>query len=255
MSTGQMGIPAGNGQHPIMMVVISSKDLTASTRFYTTVFGWQLHALSEELASGTTSGGPVVSIRAGVPEGFPAMVPFLAVPDVKQALDGVVAAGGSVERVPWTVPMAGTLARFKDPSGTIYGLIGTPVATAVPPIPMPFGDNPRPPAGSVCSIEMYAADGAAAGAFFGDLFGWGTAPTMPQFLGFDPGAGICGVMQSHTPANPAMTYIFVDDVKAALGAIESAGGKKLGDPMSMPGMGTFGYFLDVSGTPMGLIGR
>ena len=255
MSTGQMGIPAGDGKHPITMVVISTKDLAASTAFYSAVFGWQLQRLSPELASGMASGGPVVSIRTVTTEGFPAMVPFIAVSDVQRALDQVVAAGGTVERAPWQVPAAGTLARFKDACGTIYGLIGAAAPMPIPPIPMPFGDNPRPPAGSVCSIEMYAADGTVAAKFFSTVFGWGTAPTMPQFLGFDPGAGICGVMQSHSPNATAMTYIFADDVKAKLGEIEAAGGKRMGEAMSMPGMGTFGYFQDVSGTPMGLIGR
>ncbi|MFZ4739062.1 MAG: VOC family protein [Bradymonadia bacterium] len=36
--------------------------------------------------------------------------------------------------------------------------------------------------------------------------------------------------------------------------IIAAGAESLGEPMAMPGMGTFGYFKDPSGTPMGLIG-
>jgi hypothetical protein len=36
--------------------------------------------------------------------------------------------------------------------------------------------------------------------------------------------------------------------------IEAAGGKRTADPMSAPGMGTFGYFTDPSGTHMGPIG-
>jgi predicted enzyme related to lactoylglutathione lyase len=71
---------------------------------------------------------------------------------------------------------------------------------------------------------------------------------------FDAGAGIGGVFQSHTPTTAGLAYIAVADVTATLTAIDAAGGKRLGDPMAMPGMATFGYFTDPSGTTMGLLG-
>src|SRR5256885_10332022 len=107
---------------------------------------------------------------------------------------------------------------------------------------MPVGSTPKPPAGAICHLEMYAADGAAAAGFFGELFGWGTLPTMPQYVAFDPGAGIGGVFQSHTPGTPAVAYIYATDVEAKVIEIESAGGKRLGQPMRMPGVACLGYF-------------
>ena len=91
----------------------------------------------------------------------------------------------------------------------------------------------------------------AAGAFFGAQFGWGAAATMPHYVGFDPGVGIGGVFQSHTPVSPAVAYVYVADVSATLTAIDAAGGKRMGEPMTMPGMACFGYFSDPSGTMMG----
>jgi predicted enzyme related to lactoylglutathione lyase len=41
---------------------------------------------------------------------------------------------------------------------------------------------------------------------------------------------------------------------AALTEIEAAGGRQMGEPMGLPGMATFGYFADPSGTHMGLMG-
>ena len=245
--------PAGNGQHPVALVVISANDLAASSAFYASVFGWQMMPMSPELSGAAARGGPAIALRAGMPEGFPGIVPFLRVPNVPAALEQVVAGGASVERVPWNIPGMGTMARFADTSGTIYGLTDAAVAGAVAPVPMPFGDNPKPPAGTVCSLEMYSA-GDKAPQFFGAHFGWGTLPTMPQFVAFDPGAGIGGVFQSHTPALPAVAYIYVEDVGATLSAVDVANGARQGDPMAMPGMGTFGYFKDPSGTTMGLIG-
>ena len=79
-------------------------------------------------------------------------------------------------------------------------------------------------------------------------------PTMPQYVMFDPGAGIGGVFQSHTPGTRGIPFIYSVDVRATIAAIEAAGGVSMSEPMAAPGMATFGYFRDPSGTPMGLIG-
>ena len=253
MSADVPQVPQGSGKHPIPLIAVSASDLAASTAFYAELLGCSAMPLGADLAVLVPSSGPGVALRAKNPEGFPGVVPFIAVPKVETALHQLVAGGATVEREPWQIPVVGTLARFRDPSGTLWGLTGLPTASLAP-VPMPFGSNPKPPAGTVCSLEMYAADGAAAARFFGEHFGWGAAPTMPHFMAFDSGAGIGGVFQSHTPALPAVAYVYVSDVAAALAQIESSGGQRLGDPMAMPGMATFGYFKDPSGTTMGLIG-
>jgi predicted enzyme related to lactoylglutathione lyase len=62
-----------------------------------------------------------------------------------------------------------------------------------------------------------------------------------------------GIFQSHTPSLSALAYIYTTDVQAKLAEIEAAGGKRMCEPMRMPG-GCFGYFKDPSDTNMGLIG-
>lgn len=247
-------VPAGSGEHPVALVVVSANNLAASGAFYARMFGWQLQSLSAELTGFVAPAGPTGALRSNVPAGFPGMVPYLGVADVDAMLARVVAAGGTVERAPWSLPGVGKLARFKDPSGTVYGLTDALTPGKPPSIPMPIGPNPKPPAGAICHIEMYAADGAAAARFFGELFGWGTLATMPQYMAFDPGAGVGGVFQSHTPATPALAYLYATDVGAKLAEIEAAGGRRMGEPMQMPGVGCFGYFNDPSGNSMGLIG-
>lgn len=255
MSTSLPAIPAGSGRHPITLVVITARDLAASTAFYQTVFGWQVYPMSAELAAGSPStSGPGFALRTNMPQGFQAAVPFFHVPNVSAALDLLVADGATVDRAPFTLPGAGTMARFADPNGTVWGLTDGTTPSPQTPVPMPFGSNPKPPANSICSLEMYAADGEAAGAWFAKHFGWGFARTMPHYVGFDPGIGIGGVFQSHTPVAKAMVYVYAADVGATIAAVERAGGARMGDPMAMPGMGTFGYFGDVGGTAMGLIG-
>lgn len=247
-------IPNGSARHPITLVVVSANRLAESSAFYTKVFGWQTHSMSADLTAVVAPAGPTVSLRSNVPDGFPGMVPYIGVPDVVAALERVVAAGGQIERAPWSIPMVGKLARFKDPSGTIYGLSNALPPGEIPRLGMPMGSNPKPPAGTLCSMEMYATDGVAAARFFSELFGWGALATMQHYMAFDPGAGVGGVFQSHTPAMPAVAYIYSADVAATLASIEAAGGTRLGDPMAIPGMATFGYFKDPSGTSMGLIG-
>jgi predicted enzyme related to lactoylglutathione lyase len=247
-------VPAGNGQHPITLVVLSAGNLSASAAFYSQVFGWRMEPVSAVLTIAAAPAGPAVSLRSDIPDGFPGTVPFITVADVHAALKKVAEAGGSVDHDTWHMPATGRLARFKDPSGTIYGLTGAVQPGRLPRLPSPLGAGPKPPAGTVCSLEMYAADGAATARFFTTLFGWGSGETMPQFMGFDPGAGIGGVFQSHTPSLPAVAYIYAIDVGATLQAVDAAGGSRTGDAMSMPGVGCFGYFKDPSGTAVGLIG-
>ena len=254
MSSELPSVPEGSGKFPITLVVISANDLAASSAFYAKVFGWQVAPMSAELAGVVTPAGPTVALRSNIPAGFPAMVPFIGVPNVDAMLERVVSHGGAMEKATWKVPMVGNLARFKDPSGTIYGLTDSMSPAPLPRIPMPLGSNPKPPAGSICSLEMHATNGAAAGRFFGELFGWGSLETMPGYTAFDPGASVGGVFQTHTPSTPALAYVFATDVAEKLAEIEAAGGKRLGDPMSMPGFGCFGYFKDPSDTNMGLIG-
>ncbi len=245
--------PVGNGQHPVTLVVISANQLAASSAFYTSVFGWPIMKMSAELSIANVSAGPMIALRANVPEGFPGIVPFIGVQDVDAMVERMIALGGTVERASWTMPMMGTMARFADASGTLYGLTTAVSPTGSPHVPMPFGANPKPPVNTICSLEMYTKADAAPPAFC-ELLGWGTRPTMPAFVAFDAGAGVGGVFQSHTPAMPAVAYIYVDDVAAKLAAIDAAGGKRQGDAMSMPGMGTFGYFTDPSSTTMAMIG-
>jgi predicted enzyme related to lactoylglutathione lyase len=247
-------VPTGSGAHPVIMVALAANDLAASSAFYRQVFQWPVMPMSAELAVAAMPAGPMVTLRANTPPGLPGAIPFVQTPDVAHAIEQASAAGATLERAPWTATMMGTLARITAPGGTIYGLTSAMPPAPQPHWPAPFGDAPRMPAGCLCSLELHASDLGAAASFVQSQFGWGTLPTMPQYCMFDAGAGIGGVFQSHTPTTAGLVYIAVTDVAATLDAIDAAGGKRLGAPMAMPGMATFGYFTDPSGTAMGLLG-
>lgn len=251
--SGLPKIPAGSGTHPITMVALAANDLVASTVFYGKVFDWKFGHATKELAGGFGPAGPGIALRADTPPGFPGAVPFVGVANVEEMTAKAIAAGAETEHAPWAV-LGIHLSRFRDLSKTVWGVTDARPAAGTPSIPPPFADNPKPPDGTLCSVEMYAREGSAAGKFFADLFGWGWGESMPGYTAFDPGAGIGGVFQSHTPTLPAMFYVYTSDVAKKLADIEASGGNRTADPMSAPGLGTFGYFQDPSGTHGGLIG-
>ena len=139
-------VPPGSGKHPISLVVISANNLAASSAFYAKQFGWQPQPMSPELIGVVTPAGPTVALRSNVPAGFPGMIPYLGVADVDAMLKRAVAAGGTIERATWSVPMVGRLARLKVPSGTLYGLTDGVTPGGQPHVPMPIGSSPKPPA-------------------------------------------------------------------------------------------------------------
>lgn len=240
--------------HPISVVVVPTRDFEVARRFYTTAFGWHMHHLTESVAVSFMPTGPSVVLRSRDAGDETPTTPLLQVADVNQALADVVARGGAQVAAPYDVPLGGRIVRFADPSGTVYGLTSNIPAGAVPQVPIPVGANPRPADGTVCSVEMYTSDPNATAHFFGSVFAWRSIPTLPHSTAFDPGAGIAGIWQSHTPSTRSLPYIYAASVEQALRDVERAGGVRRGTPTVVPGMATFGYFTDPSGTPMGMMG-
>jgi len=240
--------------HPISVVVLPARDLDVARQFYSAAFGWRMRRLSETVVVSFMTTGPSIVLRCYDAGDDAPTTPLLQVRDVDQALTDVVARGGRQVAEPYEVPLGGRIVRFADPSGTVYGLTSNIPAGAVPQVAIPVGANPRPDVGTVCSLEMHARDLAATADFFVNAFGWHSIPTLPHSTAFDPGAGINGIWQSHTPSTPALPYIYVANVEQTLGDVEHAGGTPRGAPTVVPGMATFGYFTDPSGTPIGVMG-
>lgn len=105
--------------------------------------------------------------------------------------------------------------------------------------------------------------------FYGSAFGWQT-----QMLGEEmgnyvvamstesdkngpkrPGAINGGFYQkkSDWPAQHPSLVIAVDDIKDAMKKVASAGGKVLGDPMEIPGVGQYVSFFDTEGNRVSML--
>ena len=251
---GAPKVPAGSGEHPVCWLEIVTNDVAKSRAFYSELFGWHIEAMGDFVMF-LLPDGPSGNFKTDAEPGTQSVIPHIYAKDMQQLLDDAVARGGEIVEAPRAVGENGeATAMFKDAAGTVYGVVNAAPQLPVPHFPPIFGSGPKPPAGTICSLELYGGDFARTRDFFGGVLGWGLMDTMPQYLMFEPGAGIGGVFQSHTAVTKSLAYIWVDDVKATLTAIEAAGGKRMGEPMALPGFGTFGYFTDPSGTAMGLIG-
>ena len=115
----------------------------------------------------------------------------------------------------------------------------------------------------VVHFEMPYRDAERASAFYHQAFGWSLqllGPEMGHYLlattatidsrSDQPRGAINGGLYPFKPDWP-MQYpsvvIAVEDMKAAMGRISTAGGKVLGEPMSIPNVGDFVSFIDSEG--------
>lgn len=96
-------------------------------------------------------------------------------------------------------------------------------------------------------------------AFYESVFDWNFAPWGPP--GFyqtgDAGAGLAGALQQRQDWGERRMHTFmptfgVDDISAALTAIETNGGRVLMQPYRIDGVGDIGYFEDPEGNISGI---
>jgi predicted enzyme related to lactoylglutathione lyase len=112
----------------------------------------------------------------------------------------------------------------------------------------------------VVHFEMPAADRNRMAAFYQRAFGWKTQMLGPEMGNYvvvttaesdvKPGApagAINGGFFEKKPDWPAQhpsVVIAVEDVSAAMQRVNAAGGKTLGEPMQIPGIGKYVSFYD-----------
>ena len=108
----------------------------------------------------------------------------------------------------------------------------------------------------VVHFEIGCKDLGKTTAFYTELFGWAPVSVpMASLLNTNSTEGIQGHITSlgHEPHNYTIFYIQVDDINDSLSKIESAGGKKLVGPVTLPDKKQFAWFKDPEGNTMGLI--
>jgi len=115
------------GHGKICYLEIPALDIETSSRFYTTVFGWQTRtrgdgAIAFDDAVGEISG---TWVRGRKPMTEVGLLFYIMVDDVAAAIESVVANGGKLVQ-PIGADAPEITARFSDPAGNIIGLYQEP---------------------------------------------------------------------------------------------------------------------------------
>jgi len=115
----------------------------------------------------------------------------------------------------------------------------------------------------VVHFEMPATDRKRMAGFYSKAFGWQAQMLGPEMGDYvvvtttetdengpkKPGAINGGFYpkKDDWPAQYPAVVIAVDDIKTSMKKVADAGGKVLGDPMDIPGVGTYVSFYDTEG--------
>lgn len=122
----------------------------------------------------------------------------------------------------------------------------------------------------VVHFEMPAKDKKRVADFYTSAFGWnmqqlggemgnyvlaGTTETDEKNMPKTPGAINGGFFEyKHEPGfQYPSVVISVDDLKKSMEQVKKAGGEILGDPMEIPGIGTYVAFQDTEGNRVGML--
>ncbi len=122
---------------------------------------------------------------------------------------------------------------------------------------------------SVVHFEMPAEDRSRMAEFYSKVFGWKTEMLGPEMGNYvvvtttesgengpkRPGAinGGFYVKQKDMPAPYPSVVIAVDDIKASIKKVAESGGKVLGEPMEIPGIGQYVSFFDTEGNRVSIL--
>jgi len=123
----------------------------------------------------------------------------------------------------------------------------------------------------VVHFEMPADDSKRMADFYTKAFGWKTQITGPEMGNYvlatttdsdektgrpkTPGAINGGFFpkKKDWPAQYPSVVIAVDDIKASMKKVVDAGGKVLGEPMEIPGVGQYVSFYDTEGNRVSML--
>ena len=233
-------------------VDLMTKDLGAAQSFYKQLFGWgtrdvdvapPMNKYTMFTSNNEDFGGLVPLQDPNTPIHW---LPYVWVEDVDRVAKRTESLGGRVLMQPMDIPNVGRFSVIADPTGGIV----SPMSFLQPPKPQPkFGL-----VGPVAWCELLTDDTAKAGAFYKDLFGWGSSEMdmgpAGKYTVFKSGDRDAGGMGGRPPVldrNAWITYFAVDDVDARHEAAKAAGARQLVPPDNIPNIGRFSWLADPQG--------
>ncbi len=122
----------------------------------------------------------------------------------------------------------------------------------------------------VVHFEMPAEDGKRMANFYTNVFGWKTQMLGPEMGDYvlatttesdgegrpkKPGAINGGFFpkSDDKPAQYPSVVIYVEDIKEHIKKVEEAGGRVLGEPWDIPGVGLYVSFFDTEGNRVSML--
>ena len=220
-----------------------AKDVDAAQKFYGAVVGYTVipPATADldyrmwahgDIVLGGVMALPDAAKAAGMQ---PCWLGYIAVPDVDEAVDAILASGGAVRMRAMTVPNIGRLALVSDPQGAAFYVMMPKHGGSFTSLGQKRGQ---------CGWnELHTTDSAAALAFYVKQFGWENTSNMDMgamgtYHMFNTGAGdpVGGIMSNPEVPHPAWLFYFnVEDIAAAKTRVETNGGRVLFGPQQVPG--------------------
>jgi hypothetical protein len=217
-------------------------DAEAASAFYQHVVGWSAAAADIPDAPPYTilSAGerPVAGLMT-FPEGCgtgsdPGWVGYVSVDDVDAFVAKVEALGGTLHVGPMEIAEVGRFAVVADPQGAVFALYTSAC------------EGPPPPAMGTPGLagwhELWAKDGAAAFAFYAELFGWtkteafDMGPSGVYQLFATATEAVGGMMTAEAGVSTGWLFYFnVPELDAAMARVLDKGGKVAFGPQEVPG--------------------
>lgn len=119
--------PAQTETHPVIHFEIGCKDITKTTEFYTSLFGWTPTnaGIASYINTNSTEGiqGHITSLGH---EPYNYVTVYIQVDDIEEHLQKIQSAGGQKIIGPIKLPNGQQFAWFKDLDGNLVGLLTKP---------------------------------------------------------------------------------------------------------------------------------
>ena len=236
---------------------LMTDDLEAAQAFYGKLFGWTFEETRHPNGGDYTLifadrrlVGGMVQLTDPERIEYSRWIGYLSVPDVDEAADLTISAGGTVVAGPLDLPGIGRAAAIQDPQGGVAGLLRSK--------PGDPADSIKPGVGQIVWNEMLAADEKAAAGFYEQISGArakvierrGGEYIMLQSAGRDRAGFMARPADDTDPM--WLTYIGVADPAVTAARVAGLGGEVLLAPSPDVREGTMAVVIDPNGAILAL---
>ena len=221
--------------------LLHTRDVASSGRFYSAVFGWDIH--DEDSGAFFTLRGHCVAGISRTRDGENFWVPYVTVGSVAQTRDAAVRAGASVVVV---APQDRSRTLLKDPDGAVFGLCASDE---------PLAATLMQEAGAIWWVEVLAHAPEALERFYRDVFQWEFTEQAlsphPLYVTWTLDGEAVGGLLPIGPgwdAHPRWQVLFqVDDLERSVARVIAAGGTAEFGPLDVPKAGRLTSVRDPHG--------